>query len=128
MISAIILAVAALTLVQFFVFYCRSLIVVYSEVELSPQGREVAGLEDRTLNGDAFHRLVQLIELCPSPADDRWELRAVRAYFGAMGFLRSLQPLVPVGAEWAGREQSACTHFAAVALDRRMAGHCDSIT
>ncbi len=128
MIAAIILLVSILTLGQFFVSYCRSLVAVYSEVELSPQAREMAGLDDRALNGDAFHRLVQLIELCPAPADDRWELRAIRSYFGMMSLLRALRPLAPAGASWAERERAACAYFAAVALDRRMVPNGDAIT
>lgn len=128
MIAAFILAISLGTFCQFFVSYCRSLVLVYSKVELSPQARRMAGLEDRAPRGEEFHRLVQLVRLCPERGDDRMELRAVRAYYGLLSLLRSVRLLVPSAAVWVESERAACAHFAAVALDRRMASNGEGIT
>ena len=128
MITAIILCLSVLALVQFCLSYCRSLVAVYSKVELSPQARELVGLESQTLGGDAFYRLIRLIELCPDQKDDRLEMCAVRAYFFLLSLGRAARLLAPASAVWAERERAACAYLVAVALDRRMACNSDSIT
>ncbi len=121
MIAGIIFALSVAALVQFFLSYCRSIVVVYSNVDLSPQARELAGLDDRPIRGDEFGRLLQLIEMCPQPGDDRTELRAVRTYYSLLNLARAVGLLAPAVAAWAERERVACAYFAAVALDRRVA-------
>ncbi len=127
MIALLILVASLAGLLQFFIFYCRSLVVAYSNVELSPQGREFAGLESQVLRGDEFPRLVRLVEICPNPGDDRLEMRAMRAYYTLLGLARALRPVAHPVVLWAERERAGCAHFAAVALDRRMTCRCDQI-
>lgn len=128
MIKALILVVSLVTLSQFFVSYCRSLVVAYSKVELSPRARQLAELDSRDATGDEFPRLVQLVRLCPEPADDRLELRAVHAYYSLLSLMRGVLFFAPPVMTWADRERAACAHFAAVALDRRVACNCDGMT
>jgi hypothetical protein len=119
---------SAAALMQFFVSYCRSLVTVYSEVELSPKALRLAGLQSREVPGDEFRRLVQLVELCPVKADDRMELRAIRLYYLLLDLLRSLRPLAAGLASWADCQRAGCAHFAAVALDRRVSNHYSAVT
>jgi hypothetical protein len=128
MIAALILVASLAALLQFFISYCRSLVVAYSKVEISPQAREFAGLESEVLRGDEFHRLVRLVDMCPSPGDDRLEMRAMWAYYGLLGLVRALRLVTFPVVGWADRERAACAHFAAVALDRRMTCRSDQIT
>ncbi len=97
-------------------------------MELSPQTRELAGLESEVLRGDEFRRLVQLVEICPNPGDDRLEMRAMRVYYTLLGLVRVLRPVAHPVVVWAERERAGCAYFAAVALDRRMTCRCDQIT
>jgi hypothetical protein len=121
MIAALIFVVSAAALLQFFVSYCRSLIAAYGQVELSEQTREVAGIDDHIVYGDDFHRLLQLVGLCPEPGDDRMEIWSVRTYYRLLDALRAaFRPLMPGISEWAERERISCSYFAAVTLDRRI--------
>jgi hypothetical protein len=126
MIAAMILVVSLAFFFQFFVVYCRSLIAAYNEAELSPDAREVTGIEDHIVNGDDFRRMVQLVRICPDLADDGRELRAVSLYYRMVsGLRRLLHTLAPNFAEWLERERQSCVYFAAVALDRRIAQNRD---
>ncbi len=127
MIAALILVFAVAALIQFFVSYCRSLLAVYSKVELSAKARELAGLNSQAVRGDEFARVLRLVELCPVPGDDRLEIRAVRTYFCLLNLLRVTRPLAPALATWTENERTACAHFAAVALDRRVACTSDGM-
>lgn len=122
MIAFLILVFSLAALVQFFVAYCRSLVLVYSQLELSPQALELAQLGSGQIRGEEFGRLMKLVELCPEPGDDRAEIRAVRIYYGLLNLLRVLRPLAPRISLWTDRERAGCAHFVAVALDRRING------
>jgi hypothetical protein len=122
MIATLIFVVSLAALLQFFVSYCRSVIAASSRQELSEQAREVTGIEDHVVRGDEFHRLLQLVGLCPGPGDDSNAIRAVRGYFGLLSFLRVMtHRLAPAVEHWAEHERAGCAYFAAVALDRRIA-------
>lgn len=109
-------------LLQFCVFYCRSLIAAYRKVELSEQVREVTGIESETVAGDEFDRLVQLVHLCPQRNDEGLGIQAVGAYYHLLNLLRgAFRPVAPGLVGWAERERQNCSYFAAVALDRRIA-------
>lgn len=122
MIAGLILGVSVAALLQFFVSYCRSLIAVSSKIELSADVRQVTGIRERRVPGDDFRRLVQLVDLCPEPGGHGKDLRAVRIYFRMVSLLRTLvRGRAPEIADWADAERQGCAHFAAVALDYRIA-------
>ncbi len=107
---------------QFFMSYCRSLLLSCATVELSSTTREVIGMQPSEIRGDHFRRLLGLVRLAPNAVDDKWELRAVRAYYAAVraaGFIAS--PIGPVVRKWAEQQANLCARFAAAALDRRIA-------
>jgi hypothetical protein len=122
MIAILIFVVSALTMLQFFVSYCHSLIAESRAYELSEQGREIAGVTGHSIREDQFRRLLQLIALCPEPGGDRGQVRALSTYFGMLGLVRTLFGWIePAIARWIESERGGCAYLAAVMLDRRIA-------
>ena len=120
MMAAIILVCSLVLFLQFFVFYCRSLIAVSAKQALSPEVQEVTGIQ-RTASGEDFHRVMQLLHLCPERPEDRNGIQAVSVYFRLLNLLSaSLARFVPSMLAWTQVERGHCTHFAAVALERRI--------
>lgn len=120
MMAAIILVCSVIFLLQFFVSYCRSLIIASAKETLSEEVREVTGIA-RDASPDDFLRVVQLLHLCPERPEERGEIKAVGAYFRVLGVLRAtVARLVPSVQGWADLERGHCTHFAAVVLGRRI--------
>ncbi len=121
MIAAIISVISLAAFLQFFISYCRSVIVASQRVPLSEQVRELAGIKNLTVDGEEFYRLRQLLRLCPHRGDDRTEIRAVGTYYGLLKILRDAsRRVVPRLTNWAERERQNCSYFIAVALDRRI--------
>jgi len=118
MMAALILVVSVAAFLQFFFFYCRSLVAACRKYELSEEARDVIGMRGTLMAGDDFDRVLVLVGLCPEPGNDGGRIRAVKSYYRLLGVLRWL---VPGAATWAERERAGCTYFAAVALDRRIA-------
>jgi hypothetical protein len=105
---------------QFFVFYCRSLIAVSAKQALSPEVQEVTGIQ-RAASGEDFNRVMQLLHLCPERREDRSGIQAIGIYFRLLNFLRStVARLTPSVRTWTESERGQCTYFAAVALERRI--------
>ena len=122
MIAILIFVVSALTMLQFFVSYCHSLIAESRAYELSEQGREIAGVTGHSIREDQFTRLLQLIALCPEPGGDSGQVRAVSTYFGMLGLVRTLFGWIePAVARWIESERGGCAYLAAVMLERRIA-------
>jgi hypothetical protein len=122
MIATFIFVISALTLLQFFVFYCHSVIAESRAYVLSEQGREIAGVTGRSIRGDQFGRLVQLIALCPEPGGDSNQVRVVSTYYGLLGVVRTLFGWIePALVQWIETERGGCAYVAAVMLDRRIA-------
>jgi hypothetical protein len=122
MIAILILGISVLTLLQFFVSYCHSLIAESRGYELSEQGREVTGVTGHTVRGDQFSRLLQLLAICPEPGGEAGQVRAVSLYFGLLGLVRALFGWIePAVGRWIESERGGCAYVAAVMLDRRIA-------
>jgi hypothetical protein len=122
MMAAVIFVFALIALLQFFIYYCRSLIAAFQGVELSEQTRELTGIEDHFVSGDEFGSLLQLARMCPELDNDGREIGAVRVYYS---LLRFFGPLMPWADNWTKRERANCAYFAAVALDRRITRNRD---
>lgn len=122
MMASAIFVFASLALLQFFFWYCRSLIAATSGVELSESTREVAKIDDHHVSGDDFKRLHQLVHLCPETGGDAMGLRVIRFYYAVLGPLRAaFRAVAPAWAGWAERERASCAYFTAVTLDARIA-------
>jgi hypothetical protein len=120
--AAAIFVFASLALLQFFFWYCRSLIAATSGVELSESTREVARLDHHRVTGNDFQRLHQLVHLCPERGGDTMGLQFIRAYHAFLGLLQTaFLPLAPGWAGWMERERASCAYFTAVTLEARIA-------
>lgn len=120
MMAAFIFVISVVIFLQFFVFYCRSLIAVSSKQALSPEVQDVTGIQ-RVASGEDFHRVMQLLQLCPERPEDRKGIQAIGAYFHLLDFLHStISRFVPSVQTWTEVERGHCTYFAAVALERRI--------
>jgi hypothetical protein len=121
MIAALIFVISIAALLQFFVLHCRSILAYSRRVELSDRVREVTGLAASNVAASDFDRLVQLVRLCPERGDDRKEIRVVGTYYSLLDMLgRITRSIIPSIAAWAENERQSCSHYAAVALDRRI--------
>jgi len=120
MMAAIILVCSIILLLQFFVSYCRSLIAASSNRALSPEVQDVTGIS-KTATGEDFARVMQILQLCPEPPEDRKSIRAIGAYFRLLNLLRStVARMAPSMRTWTDSERGHCAYFAAVALERRI--------
>jgi hypothetical protein len=120
MMAAIIFALSAAAMLQFFVSYCRSVIAASSKQVLSSEVKDVTGIQ-RIASGDDFKRVMQLLQLCPERPEDRNSVQAIGAYFSLLNFMRStVARIVPSMRAWTESERAHCAYFAAVALGRRI--------
>jgi hypothetical protein len=120
MMAAIILVCSLVLFLQFFVFYCRSLIAASSRQALSAEVKDVTGIQ-RAARGEDFQRVMQLLQLCPERPEDRNGIQAVGAYFRLLNLLKStVARMVPSMQVWTESERGQCAYFAAVALERRI--------
>lgn len=118
-IAALILATSLGFLIQFFIAYSRSLISQAYAMELSEQAHIVTGIDDHHVQGNDFHRLMELLHLCPGQGQDRVQLGLVKVYYSLLAAARMFFR----GSEWIARDQKSCSYFVAVSLDRRMAAN-----
>jgi hypothetical protein len=122
MIAFLILVLSGVALLQFFVLYCRAMVIAARSLELSQQARDVSGIGARNVSGDEFGRLMQLLQLCPEPGNDGQSMAAVRTYYAVLGSLRTALGWMSRGfSTWLDGERGSCAYFAAVVLDRRIA-------
>jgi hypothetical protein len=120
MMAAIIFALSAAAMLQFFVSYCRSVIAASSKQVLSAEVKDVTGIQ-RIASGDDFNRVMQLLQLCPERPEDRNSVQAIGAYFSLLNFVRStVARIAPSLRAWTESERAHCAYFAAVALGRRI--------
>jgi len=121
MMASLIFVVSVVTLLMFFVSYCRSLMASSARHMLSKEVRDVTGIP-ASASGRDFLRVMQLLQLCPERPEDRSGLQAVGAYFKILGLVQSsVARLVPSLQTWAEHERAGCATYAVVTLDRRIA-------
>jgi hypothetical protein len=121
MMAALIFAVSLVTLLMFFVSYCRSLMAASSRHPLSAELRDVTGIQALPTSRD-YVKVMQLLQLCPENPADRMGLRAVSLYHEILKMTQqSMARLVPKLQRWTEQERAGCANFAAVTLDRRIA-------
>ena len=121
MMAAFILAFSLLTLLMFFVSYCRSLTASTLHTTLTAEVLDVTGIQAKA-SGRDFARVMQMLQLCPDRPEDRSRLQVVSAYYSLLNVIDQLfAKMMPAVANWAEVERAGCAHFAAVALGRRIA-------
>jgi len=121
MMASLIFVVSVVTLLMFFVSYCRSLMASSSRHPLSREVRDVTGIPTLPTGKD-FVRVTQLLQLCPERPEDRPGLRAVNLYYDILSLVQnSIARLIPSLRAWTEQELAGCASFAVVVLDRRIA-------
>jgi hypothetical protein len=121
MMASFILAFSLLTLLMFFVSYCRSLTASALSTSLSEDVLDVTGIQAKA-SGRDFTRVVQILQLCPDRPEDRSRLQIVGAYYSFLNLLEhSLAKISPALRDWTEEERAGCAHFVAVVLGRRIA-------
>ena len=121
MMAAFILAFSLLTMLMFFVSYCRSLTASSMHTSLSEEVLDVTGIHAKASARD-YARVVQILQLCPERPEDRSNLQIVGAYYSLLNLVdRVFVKLSPAVRNWAEEERAGCAHFVAVALGRRIA-------
>lgn len=120
MMAGIILACSVVAMLQFFIWYCRSLVAASAKHSLSAEVRDVTGITHSASAAD-FPRVRQLLNLCPEVPEERRGIEVIGAYFGFLSLVRAtVARFVPSLRSWADLQQAQCAYFAAVALDRRI--------
>ncbi|MGA3293602.1 MAG: hypothetical protein ABSE45_06420 [Candidatus Acidiferrales bacterium] len=121
MIAALIYVGSLVALIQFFLYYCRSILASSRQIELSARVREAAGVQKDGVAADDFERFVELLRLCPGNRAYQADMRAVGSYYGLLDVLgRFSRTAIPALVAWTDSERQRCSYFAAVALDRRI--------
>jgi hypothetical protein len=121
MIPSLMFVLSVGALVQFAVSYCRAVLLHSSEITVSKRVQEVAGVAD-TCSPFDFDRVMQLIRFAPELRDDAGQMRAISIYYRLTRVASAVvSPLSRDASIWFESELSRCTHFATVALDRRLA-------
>jgi hypothetical protein len=121
MMAALIFVVSLVTLLMFFVSYCRSLMASSTRHQLSAEVRDVTGIQT-VATGSDFARVMQLLQLCPERSEDRPGLQAVELYFSILKATQKVfARIIPSLESWTEQELAGCANFAVVVLDRRIA-------
>ncbi len=106
---------------QFFVHYCRSLLVVAGKLPLSLRVREALQIKDEQLSPVDCRRVWKLAELCPEMERRSRQLNMIRAYSFLLRLFNTLSSWASASiSNWFEAEQQSCARFVAVVLDRRM--------
>jgi len=120
MLLALIYIVFLAALLEFFVYRCRSILASTRRIELPPGAREAAGVDRGDVAPGDFEKFLELARLCPEECGCP-KVGAVCTYYNLVHVLGRLsRGVVPRLESWAEKEQCNCSHFAAVALDRRI--------
>ncbi len=121
MITATLLVMSVVALMQFAVYYWRSLLAGVAAEPISERVREAAGLESTSVGPSDFPSFLQLNRLTPGLKDSSHGLRTVRVYYFAVEALKRLAGVrLPALAAWTEREMAACSRYAAVILSQQL--------
>jgi hypothetical protein len=123
MAAVLIYALLVLAVAPVFIYYCRSAVATSKRIQLPARACEAAGLGRDGVAPDDFERFLELVHLCPEESADQRNMAVVYTYYTLVHALgRASRGLMPRVESWAEKEQRNCSHFAAVALDRRISG------
>jgi hypothetical protein len=121
MVLTLIYIALAAVLAEFFIHYCRSILASSRSIQLPADVCEAAGVDRSGVAPGDFERFLELVRVCPEEAAGDRSICAVCAYYGLVSALgRASRGRVRRVESWAEKEQLNCSHFAAVALDRRI--------
>ena len=121
MFSAMLLTISIVALVQFAVYYVRSVVAGVAAQPISRAVMAAVSLDGGPLSGRDFGVVAKLHELTPNLQRKSSGMGLVRAYFQvvhAIGLLASGR--IRSVANWAEGERLLCARYAAVQVDRRL--------
>jgi hypothetical protein len=121
MFSILLLAIAVAALAQFALYYWRAVIAGVAAQSVSNQVFEAAHVEEPSLSGNDFHKLLSLHRLTPRLKSGDSGLGVIRAYYAVTSQIDSLfGQLFPALNAWSERERVLCARYAAVQIERRL--------
>jgi hypothetical protein len=121
MFSAMLLTISIVALVQFAMYYVRSVVAGVAAQPVSGEVMAAVSLDGSPLCGRDFGVVAKLYELTPNLQRKSSDMGLVRAYFEvvhAIGQLASGR--IASVANWAEGERVLCARYAAVQVDRRL--------
>jgi hypothetical protein len=116
MISVLLLILSVGAMVQFGLYYWRSLISGYASQPLSERFPLFSGLQHETPAAEDFGALLSLHRLTPTLGRRADSLSGLRAYYTAISVLCRL----PALQNWAKQEMAICSRYVAVLVDQRL--------
>ena len=121
MFSAMLFAIALVAMGQFALYYWRAVFTGVANLPISSRVLEAAQVDEMSMCGNDFVKLVSLHNLTPELKAGKSGLGMVRAYYEAIRRTESLfGGLSPMFANWAEKERLLCARFAAVQIERRL--------
>lgn len=121
MFSAMLLAIAAVAMGQFALYYWRAVFTGIASLPIASRVLEAAQVDETTLCGNDFEKLASLHQLTPELKEGKGGLTLVRAYYRMIRRAETLfGGLSPMIASWGEKERLLCARFAAVQIERRL--------
>lgn len=121
MFSAMLFAIALVAMGQFALYYWRAVFTGMASLPISARVLEAAEVDETTMCGNDFVKLLSLHNLTPELKEGKSGLRLVRAYYAVLGRVEStFQAASPMLASWTEKERLLCARFAAVQIERRL--------
>ncbi len=106
---------------QLLAIRCRALLEASALIELSQETVGTFCVKEDEASGDDFYRIVALARLCPA-GKGAASLRLIEIYYGLLISTRRIATASAARfAKHIQDETRACTHFAAVVLEKRIA-------
>jgi hypothetical protein len=121
MFSAMLFAIALVAMGQFALYYWRAVFTGVANLPISSRVLEAAQVDEMSMCGNDFVKLVSLHYLTPELKAGKSGLGMVRAYYEVIRRAESLfGGIYPMLANWAEKERLLCARFAAVQIERRL--------
>jgi len=121
MFSAMLFAIAMVAMGQFALYYWRAVFTGVASLPVSSRVLEAAQVDEMSMCGNDFVKLVSLHNLTPELKEGKSSLGLVRAYYEVLRRAESaFQSVSPMLASWTEKERLLCARFAAVQIERRL--------
>jgi hypothetical protein len=121
MTSIMLLAISAVAVAQFALYYWRAVVAGVAAQPVSERVLAAAGLEGGVVTGSDFEKLAGLHDLTPPLRSREHSLGFVRFYYKFAGMLEQVAgSRLPSVTAWSRSEMAICARYAAVCIDRRL--------
>lgn len=121
MFSAMLFAIALVAMGQFALYYWRAVFTGVASLPVSSRVLEAAHVDEMSMSGNDFAKLISLHNLTPELKDSKSGLGFVKAYYGILSRVGTLtERIAPMLNAWTEKERLLCARFAAVQIERRL--------